>query len=153
VERSDTQQPRFVIEAFSAGFATQPTKLFFCLNTFSALAVSAAFAQSQSLDGRGVALKGYDPVSYFVDGKPMQGMEKFMAKHDGATYHFSSEKNRDMFVASPAKFAPQYGGFCAFGAAKGGKFEIDPVAYTVVDNKLYLNKNKDVQKWPQLSAK
>ncbi len=111
-----------------------------------ALIASAAFAQSQSVDGKGVALKGFDPVSYFADAKPSQGMEKFMAKHEGATYLFASEKNRDAFVASPAKFAPQYGGFCAYGAAKGGKFEIDPMAYSVVDGKLYLNKNKDVQK-------
>jgi YHS domain-containing protein len=116
------------------------------LSVLAALVASAAFAQSQSLDGKGVALKGFDPVSYFVDAKPSQGMEKFMAKHDGATYLFSSEKNRDMFAASPAKYAPQYGGFCAYGAAKGGKFDVDPMAYTVVDGKLYLNKNKDVQK-------
>ncbi len=116
------------------------------VTTCMALVASVAFAQSQSLDRNGVALKGYDPVSYFVDVKPSQGMEKFMAKHDGATYLFSSEKNRDTFVASPAKFVPEYGGFCAYGAAKGGKFEVDPMAYTVVDGKLYLNKNKDVQK-------
>jgi YHS domain-containing protein len=112
----------------------------------AALAVTAAFAQSHSVDKNGVALKGFDPVSYFVDAKPSQGMEKFMAKHEGATYLFASEKNRDMFVAEPSRFAPQYGGYCAYGAAKGGKFEIDPMAYTVVDGKLYLNKNKDVQK-------
>ncbi|TAG48830.1 MAG: tat pathway signal sequence domain protein [Betaproteobacteria bacterium] len=134
-----------------------------------AITATVAFAQSQNIDSKGVAIKGFDPVSYFVDAKPSQGMEKFMAKHEGATYLFSSEKNRDLFIAQPAKYTPQYGGFCAFGAAKGGKFEIDPIAYTVVDNKLYLNKNKNVQKlwtadvpgfisqadrnWPQLSKK
>jgi YHS domain-containing protein len=116
------------------------------LGACAALVASLAFAQNQSLDSKGVALKGFDPVSYFVDAKPSQGMEKFMAKHDGATYLFASEKNRDAFVASPEKYAPQYGGYCAYGAAKGGKFDIDPMAYTVIDGKLYLNKNKDVQK-------
>ncbi|MGL4234402.1 MAG: YHS domain-containing (seleno)protein [Casimicrobium sp.] len=116
------------------------------LGACAALVVGVVFAQSQSLDSKGLALKGFDPVSYFVDAKPAQGMEKFMAKHDGATYLFASEKNRDTFVAAPAKYVPQYGGFCAYGAAKGGKFEIDPMAYSVVDSKLYLNKNKDVQK-------
>ncbi|TAG02988.1 MAG: tat pathway signal sequence domain protein [Betaproteobacteria bacterium] len=134
-----------------------------------AITATIAFAQSQNVDSKGVAMKGFDPVSYFVDAKPSQGMETFMAKHEGATYLFSSEKNRDLFIAQPAKYTPQYGGFCAFGAAKGGKFEIDPIAYTVVDNKLYLNKNKTVQKlwtadvpgfisqadrnWPQLPNK
>jgi YHS domain-containing protein len=112
----------------------------------AALTITIAFAQNQSIDSKGVAMKGFDPVSYFVDAKPMQGMEKLTAKHDGATYLFASEKNRDAFVAEPAKYVPQYGGFCAYGAAKGGKFDIDPMAYTVVDGKLYLNKNKDVQK-------
>lgn len=116
------------------------------LSVCAALLAGVAFAQSQSVDSKGVALKGHDPVAYMTEGKPVQGMEKFMAKHDGATYHFSSEKNRDTFVSQPSRFAPQYGGFCAYGAAKGGKFDVDPAAFTVLDGKLYLNKNKDVQK-------
>ncbi len=116
------------------------------LAALAAMSTALAFAGAMNVDKSGVAIKGYDPVSYFVDGKPMQGSEKFTATHEGATYQFSSEKNRNAFIAQPAKFVPQYGGFCAYGAAKGGKFEIDPAAYTVVDDKLYLNKNKDVQK-------
>jgi YHS domain-containing protein len=136
----------------------------------ASMAAATVFAASdKNVDAKSVALKGYDPVAYFVDGKPMQGAEKFMAKHDGATYYFASEKNRDAFVAKPEKFAPQYGGFCAYGAAKGGKFETDPAAFTVVEGKLYLNKNASVQKlwsadvpgfikqadmsWPQLKSK
>lgn len=138
--------------------------------TGAALAAATVFAASdKNVDASGVALKGYDPVAYFVDGKPTPGMDKFMAKHDGATYHFASDKNRDAFVAQPDKFVPQYGGFCAYGAAKGGKFETDPTAFSVVGGKLYLNKSASVQKlwtadvpghikqadmaWPQLKGK
>jgi YHS domain-containing protein len=137
---------------------------------FAVVAAAMAFAASdKNVDANGVALKGYDPVAYFVDGKPTLGMDKFMAKHDGAVYLFASEKNRDEFVTQPEKFAPQYGGFCAYGAAKGGKYETDPTAFTVVEGKLYLNKNASVQKlwtadvpgfitqadtaWPQLKSK
>jgi YHS domain-containing protein len=137
---------------------------------FAALAAAMAFAASdKNVNASGVALAGYDPVAYFVDGKPVKGTEQFAAKHDGATYYFASSKNRDAFTAQPDKFAPQYGGFCAYGAAKGGKYETDPTAFSVVDGKLYLNKNASVQKlwaadvpgfikdadmaWPQLKGK
>jgi YHS domain-containing protein len=94
----------------------------------------------------GVALRGYDPVAYFTDNKPVKGSAEYKAEYKGTTFHFASQANRDAFMADPAKYAPQYGGFCAFGTAGGYKAAIDPAAFTVVDGKLYLNYNRDVQK-------
>jgi YHS domain-containing protein len=94
----------------------------------------------------GVALRGYDAVAYFSDKKPVKGLTEHKAEYKGSTFHFASKQNRDAFVADPAKFAPQYGGYCAFGAAGGYKAATDPAAFTIVDGKLYLNFNRDIQK-------
>jgi YHS domain-containing protein len=87
----------------------------------------------------GVAIRGYDPIAYFAEMKPVKGLAEFHAEYQGSTFYFSSAAHRDTFTASPDKFAPQYGGYCAFGMAKGYKAVIDPDAFTVVGDKLYLN--------------
>lgn len=92
-----------------------------------------------------VAIHGYDPVSYFVDAEATQGSAEFTATYKNAIYHFSSAENRDRFRADPSAYAPQYGGYCAFGVTMEKKFDVDPEAWKIVDNKLYLNLNKDVQ--------
>lgn len=118
----------------------------------TALAPSTTFAYDENspaavnVDASSVALQGYDPVSYFSGSAPRKGKSGISAKHDGATYHFASTANRDKFNAAPAKYAPQFGGFCAMGAALGKKLDVDPNAYKVVNDRLYLNVNKDVQK-------
>ena len=93
------------------------------------------------------ALSGYDAVSYFKDGKPVAGKPEFSYKWMDATWRFSSAENRDAFKAEPEKYAPQYGGYCAFGTSQGHLVPGDPQAWKVVDDKLYLNYNKDVQKF------
>ena len=93
-----------------------------------------------------VAIRGYDPVAYFIDKKPVKGTAEHQAEYKGSVFHFASKANRDAFTAKAAKYAPQYGGFCAFGTAGGYKASIDPAAFTVVEDRLYLNYNKDVQK-------
>jgi len=98
----------------------------------------------------GFAVHGYDVVAYFKQGRPVPGVNGFTADYDGATYRFASAANRDAFAADPDRYAPQYGGYCAFGTAMGRKFDGDPTAWAIVDGKLYLNLNKDVQaKWKQ----
>lgn len=97
-------------------------------------------------DTKGVGLHGFDPVTYFTESAPQKGSAKISATHNGSTYHFASQANREKFIAEPEKYAPQFGGFCAMGVAMGKKFDVDPNAYKVVDGKLYLNLNKDVQK-------
>ena len=114
-----------------------------------ALSLSAAsFAADIDMNANGndLAIQGYDPVAYFTTEKPTKGSSDFTATYKNAIYHFSNEQNRDLFRASPAKYTPQFGGFCAFGVTKGRKFDTDPTAWRVVDGKLYLNLNKDVQK-------
>lgn len=93
----------------------------------------------------GAAVHGYDVVAYFTQSKPVKGTSAYTAEHEGVTYRFSSAENRDKFGTDPAKYAPQYGGYCAFGTAMGRKFNGDPHAWAIVDDKLYLNLNKDVQ--------
>ena len=94
----------------------------------------------------GVAIRGYDPVSYFTDMKPIRGLPAYKAEFRGSAFHFASQANRDAFAADPARYAPQYNGFCAFGVAGGYKATIDPAAFSIVNNKLYLNYNTAVQK-------
>ena len=110
------------------------------------LAVTAHAAGESNVDSSGLALKGYDPVAYFTENKPVPGRTEFTARHEGATYRFASAANRDAFAASPGKYAPQYGGYCAFGLASGYKAPIEPDAWTVVDGKLYLNYNQSVRR-------
>lgn len=95
---------------------------------------------------KGFAIEGYDPVAYFTDGKPVAGKAEFEHTWNGATWRFASAEHRDLFAADPAKYAPQYGGYCAYGISKGAKYPIDPVAWTILDGKLYLNYDMDVQK-------
>ncbi len=105
-------------------------------------------------DENDLAIKGYDPVAYFTVGKPIQGMAKYTATYKGAIYRFNTAQNRDTFKSSPQKYAPQYGGYCAFGVAMDKKFDTDPTAWKIIADKLYLNLNKDVQnKWKQDTQK
>lgn len=113
----------------------------------AAMAVLTANAWAgEFFEKDGVALRGYDPVAYLKDSKPAKGSAEYKAQYKGSTFHFASKANRDAFVTDPAKYAPQYGGFCAFGTAGGYKAATDPAAFTVVDNKLYLNYNRDIQR-------
>lgn len=114
------------------------------IGSFVATTPQALAAQEVNIVD-GYALHGYDPVAYFTIGAPTPGKSEFVAEHDGATYRFSSAENRDLFIGDPEKYAPQYGGFCAFGTAMGRKFDGDPLAWRIVDGKLYLNLNKQVQ--------
>lgn len=109
------------------------------------LALACGVQAQNNVDASGLALKGYDPVAYFTEGKPVQGKPEFTARHEGATYRFASAANRDAFLAGPAKYAPQYGGYCAYGMASGYKAPIEPDAWTIVDGKLYLNYSQSVR--------
>jgi YHS domain-containing protein len=96
------------------------------------------------------AIEGYDPVAYFDEGKPVEGDSDYSHEWMGATWYFASAENRDLFAANPDKYAPQYGGYCAWAVSQGYTAEIDPDAWSIVDDKLYLNYSLDVQKqWQQ----
>ena len=98
-----------------------------------------------NVDETRLAIKGYDPVAYFTESKAVKGSAKYSAEHLGATYYFSTSEHENMFKNEPNKYAPQYGGYCAYGVSKEYKFDIDPEAWAVVDDKLYLNLDKKVQ--------
>jgi YHS domain-containing protein len=93
----------------------------------------------------GTAIDGTDPVAYFTEGRPVEGSSDFTHEWNGATWRFSSEENRATFAASPEKYAPQYGGYCAWAVSQGYTASTDPEAWKIVDGKLYLNYNKSVQ--------
>lgn len=118
------------------------------LVTSAFLVSSLSFAANIEVNANGndLAIKGYDTVSYFTKGTPTKGSNKFTSAYNGAIYQFSSADNRDLFKADPSKYAPQYGGFCAFGVTMNKKFDTDPTAWHIRDGKLFLNLNKDVQK-------
>lgn len=85
----------------------------------------------------GVAIGGYDPVAYF-NGLPTEGVPEFTASHEGATYRFANEANRDTFQSDPARYAPQYGGYCATAMSEGKIFEVDPTNFKITDDRLFL---------------
>ena len=99
----------------------------------------ASAASSINKGSDGVALKGYDVVAYFTEGKPVLGNSEFHYEWNSAQWQFSSAANRDLFAADPSKYAPQYGGYCAFGVSEGHKAKVDPTVWKIVDGKLYLN--------------
>ena len=85
-----------------------------------------------------VALSGYDPVSYFTDGRPEKGSAEYSAAFDDATYWFKSAEHRALFVADPDHYAPQFAGYCAINVSRGVKQEADPEAWAIADGKLYV---------------
>lgn len=114
------------------------------ITVFLICAVSSVFA-GEYFERNGLAIDGYDPVAYFTEMKPVKGSPEFHADYQDSTFHFVSAAHRDAFTADPEKFAPQYGGYCAYGMAKGYKASIDPAAFTVVGDKLYLNYSETVR--------
>jgi YHS domain-containing protein len=94
----------------------------------------------------GVAVAGYDPVAYFTENMPVRGDPSIVLNHGGALWFFASTANRDAFKANPDKYAPQYGGYCAWAVSQGYTAKGEPEVWKIVDGKLYLNFSKGVQK-------
>jgi YHS domain-containing protein len=95
-------------------------------------------AEAAPAAGKRLALSGYDPVSYFVDGHPEKGSIDYQASYDDATYWFKTPEHRATFVADPDHYAPQFQGFCAVTLSRGAKYEADPEAWVIADGKLYV---------------
>lgn len=91
------------------------------------------------------AINGYDAVAYFTDGKPIKGDTAYSFNWHNATWYFASYDHLEAFKRQPENYAPQFGGYCAYGISEGHKAPTQPDAWTIVDGKLYLNYNKDVQ--------
>lgn len=116
--------------------------LWLCLvsmNTFAIDEIYTGFFSSS-------AIKGYDTVAYFTEEKAVEGNKKYQYEWKGAKWLFSSQKNLDLFTASPAKYAPQYGGWCAYAVSQNTTASIEPDQFTIVDGKLYLNYDRKINK-------
>ena len=118
----------------------------FILACVTPLAARAASPEIFTGLVQGVAVGGYDSVAYFTDHKPVRGKADIRYSWKGATWRFASAQNRDAFKASPEKYAPQYGGYCAYAVSQGATAKGDPKSWTIVGGKLYLNLSPAVQK-------
>jgi YHS domain-containing protein len=116
------------------------------LGVFVALLLLQSVAWSADSPVFGVAAQGYDVVGYFTDNKPVKGSGDHVARINGLDYLFASDEHKKAFLANPDKYMPQYGGWCAFGTSVGKKIPGDPLAWAIVNGKLYLNLNDRVQK-------
>jgi hypothetical protein len=124
------------------------TRAFFTIFAALFLVWIGQVARAQDIDHSTPAVSGYDVVSYHGPGGPQCGSGYFVAEHDGVTYLFANETNKERFISNPEKFVPAYGGFCAFGVSVGKTFYTDPKVWRVVDGKLYLNLDDGIQeKW------
>ena len=97
-----------------------------------------ALAQDKGAKAPQLGIKGYDPVSYFTEGRPAKGAPAIHHDFDDARYLFSSQKNRSLFSADPGRYEPQFGGLCATGIAFGQKAQSDPEQWAIVNGKLYV---------------
>lgn len=110
-------------------------------------------AQSEVFAPGGTAINGYDAVAFFKDAKPARGSDKYAYQYKDAKWLFSSQENLNDFIAMPGKYAPQYGGYCAYGTSEGHKAPTQPDTWTIVNGKLYFNYNKQVkQMWMKEQA-
>ena len=124
-------------------------KLFSMLLVLLALTLNVTAQQAPvrkaqfNLEKSGIAIQGYDPVAYFMSNKAVEGKEDITTLYNGVTYRFATAQNKESFKADPAKYEPQYGGWCAYAmGAKGEKVEIDPQTFKITNGKLYLFYNK-----------
>lgn len=134
----------------------------------SALATTAYAGANANVDKSGTALQGYDPVAFFTDGKPVLGQEKFHSSYHGATYRFASADHEAVFEKDPAKYEPQFGGYCAYGVSKGHLAPVKIDAFQIVNGRLLMQYDSEVKKefnkdqpgnlqaadknWPKVSA-
>lgn len=110
-------------------------------STFAQTSKSAKHVNTEN----GIAIQGYDPVAYFENSKAIKGNKEVTATFQDATYYFSTENNKTLFLKNPTQYIPQFGGYCAYGMSEGYEAPIKPEAFTIVDNKLYLNYNLKVK--------
>ena len=124
--------------------------LTFIFVAFSILCFSAIAGKPLVFSTEDGAIEGFDPVAYFTIGKPTRGKDQFSLEWSGATFKFSSQEHLDLFKAEPEKYAPQYGGYCAYAVSEGATASTVPEAWTIVDDKLYLNYSRGVRsRWSE----
>lgn len=135
----------------------------------AATVVAAKEKTLVNADSDGVVLHGYDPVAYFTGNAAMKGDAKYKATYQGGTYYFASDANRNLFKKDPAKYAPQYGGYCAVAVSMGQLEDADPKMFTIHNDKLLVQRNEKAhqmflsnsdglhqkadERWPELVEK
>ena len=112
----------------------------------ASLAAFAAHGADRVFATDAGAIRGYDPVAYHTERRAVAGAREIVHEWNGATWHFASAANRDRFAADPERYAPRYGGYCAYGTSQGYKVSTEPDAFALVDGVLYLNYNHAVQR-------
>jgi len=124
------------------------TKLFLMSFTTVVLLLTGFGGTAEVSATDNLAIKGYDTVAYFTAGKPVKGSGSFTHQWHDMTWQFSTKENRDLFAANPAKYAPQYDGYCAWAMTESRKAVTDPEVWKIVDEKLYLNCSRSAyEKW------
>src|SRR6266436_8856729 len=116
------------------------------LLAIAAFAANLLAGELVNVDQNGVALQGYDPVTYFTDGRPAKGSQEFAASYNGAIYYFASAEHKAQFEKEPGKYAPSFGGFCAFAVSRGTTAPTSVDAFQIINGHLVLQNNKDVLK-------
>jgi YHS domain-containing protein len=144
------------MEVFAMLRAFAPARPLLAALALAVLAALAGIGGAQAFFGSdekpayfaedGVAIRGYDPVAYFDQGKPVEGSAEHSLEWRGVTWHFASADHRQAFQENPGKYAPAYGGYCAYAVAKDQLASVDPTAWKIVDGQLYLNYSHDIQK-------
>lgn len=129
----------------SASSSFSASLVMFAVMLFSTNAAFARSAEIYTGTFSSLAVGGYDAVAYFKAGKPIEGKAEFSTEYKGATWRFSSREYLDAFKASPTAYAPQYGGYCAFAVAQNSTASGDPLLWTIVNGKLYLNYDRGTQ--------
>jgi hypothetical protein len=125
---------------------TLPRRTLFALPLLGLASARADIGVRHVNHADGLALRGYDPTAWHLDGRPRRGDRRFAHDWEGVGWRFASAAHRDRFAADPVAFAPGFGGFCAFGVAQGYKVDIDPEAWQIVSGRLYLNYSRGVHR-------
>jgi len=120
-------------------------KLLVALVLFAALSGFAVAKELNNLDRNGVAIQGYDPVAFFTDNRPVKGSSQFQSGYQGAKYYFASAEHKAAFDREPAKYAPQFGGYCAYGASQGHPAPVKIEAWQIVNGRLLMQYDLDIK--------
>lgn len=144
-------------------------KIFLLLMLFSSVSALGQSKAALNIDANGVAIQGYDPVAFFTQNRPVKGLPEFKSDYRGARYLFASAEDKATFDANPAKYEPQFGGFCAFGVSKGRLVPVKIEAFQIVNGRLLMQYDLDIKQefnkdqqgnlqkadknWPEIAAK
>lgn len=120
-------------------------KLFVAMTLLGALSGIAGAKELHNLDQNGVEIQGYDPVAFFTDNRPVKGNSQFQSEYQGAKYYFASAEHKASFDKEPAKYEPQFGGYCAYGASRGKTAPIKIEAWQIVNGRLLMQYDLDIK--------